>query len=105
MKYFYWMVIFVIVLLILSACGMKTGSGVFNGRLVDVSYGGLLFDTCELTFQLGEQSSSVSNCSSLSEDYCKKMQPYVGKVIQVDYDSITPWMRYDSQAICHGEVK
>ncbi len=105
MRFVFWTLVLILALLILSGCGMKTGDGVFNGRLVDVGYGGLLFDTCEMDFQLGEQSSTVSKCSSPSKEFCERMKPYVGKVIEVKYDSIFPWIRYESGSICYGEVK
>lgn len=76
----------VLLTIIATGCGsFTTGEGVFNGRIVDVSWGGLIFKSCEVDFQYGEQSSTVSTGSTRNKALCDKMKTLVGKVTEVKY--------------------
>lgn len=76
----------ILLAIFLNSCGMfTTGQGVFNGTLVDVSWEGLIFDSCEMQFQFGQQSSSISKASSRNKNLCDEMQKQVGKQVEVKY--------------------
>lgn len=75
--------------LALSGCGLfSTGVGTFNGRVVDVEWGGILFKSCEVRFQLGEQSSSVSQGSSRDKALCNELASKIGEVVTVRYSTL-----------------
>lgn len=75
----------------LTACGtFTTGEGSFSGRLVDASWEGLIFKSCEVQFQYGEQSSSISNGSTRNKDLCAELALNIGKSIVVKYKT---WAR------------
>lgn len=77
---------YLIALLLLSGCGVfTTGEGVFEGRLVDVSWEGLLFKSCEVDFQFGENSSKISRGSTKDKALCDKLQSEVGTTVKVNY--------------------
>ena len=72
--------------LVLSGCGSFTmGDGVFNGRVVDAHWGGLIINSCEIDFQLGQQSSTISKGSTRNKDLCDKLSAKVGEVVTVRY--------------------
>ena len=77
-----------LVLLLLSgaSCGTTTiGTGSFDGTLADVSWEGVFFKSCEMSFQYGQQSSTLSVGSSFDESLCSTMSENVGKRIKVKY--------------------
>jgi hypothetical protein len=77
--------------LTLSSCGtFTTGDGTFDGTLVDVSWEGLMFKSCEASFQYGQQSSSISKGSSRDKKMCDRLSEYIGKRIKVKYQE---WVR------------
>lgn len=70
----------------LSGC-MVTGEGTFNGRIVDVEWGGLLWKSCEVGFQMGEQSSTLSRGSTFNKDYCDALSDQTGNVVTIPYET------------------
>lgn len=70
----------------LTGCAV-TGEGQFTGRVVDVAWEGILFKSCEMHLQFGEQSSKTSPASSVDKALCDRMQSLMGKVVTVKYDS------------------
>jgi len=58
-------------LITLSSCGFfYTSDGLFNGKIVDVSWEGWIWKSCEVQFQFGEQSSSLSQGFTRNTDLC-----------------------------------
>jgi hypothetical protein len=81
----------VLSVLALSGCGLfSTSEGVFNGRVVDVAWEGFLFKSCEVDFQLGQQSSSVSKGATKDKAFCDRLKAQVGQVVTVKYNALFP---------------
>lgn len=71
-------------LVLLNGC-IITGEGKFTGRIVDVEWGGIIFKSCDVTFQLGEQSSTTSKGSTASKEKCDELSKAIGLVTTVAY--------------------
>jgi hypothetical protein len=86
-----------VLLLGLSSCGIHTGEGTFTGRLVDIGWEGIIFKSCEMSFQLGEQSSNTSRGSTTSKELCDKLTAQSGQVLTVHWDNyVGPCLRTDT---------
>lgn len=72
-------------ILMFMLTGCATGEGVFDGTLVDAEWSGIAFKSCELTFQLGQQSSTTSKGSSRDYTLCTELTGLVGSRITVSY--------------------
>lgn len=80
------LIVICIVVILLSSCGIvTTGEGVFNGRIVDVTWEGLFFESCEVDFQLGNQSSTLSSGSTTNKELCNNLKNNIGQVVTVKY--------------------
>lgn len=64
----------------------RTGAGSFSGRLVDVSWDGIIFKSCEIEVVRGEQGSSISHASSRSRESCDIMRQSLGQIVSVTYE-------------------
>jgi hypothetical protein len=60
----------VLVLLLFSSCLVRTGSGVFSGKIIDISKQGLIFKSCEVDVQYGDQSSKIERFSTHDLTVC-----------------------------------
>lgn len=77
---------YLLLILSLTGCGIfTTGEGEFKGQLVDVSWEGLLFKSCEVGFQFGENSSKASSASSRSKDLCDDLKSKIGNSVKIKY--------------------
>lgn len=66
--------------------GFIKGEGEFSGRVIDVSWEGVWWKSCEIELMRGEQSSSMSYCSSTSKSYCDNIKSEMGNTMTVKYD-------------------
>lgn len=67
--------------------GCTRGTGKFQGKVIDVSWEGWFFPTCEIDAQYGEQSSKTARFSSEDQQVCLKYEASVGKAIKARYRS------------------
>jgi hypothetical protein len=77
---------------LLSACGagIGTGNGVYSGKLVDVSWEGLFFKSCEIRQQTGyiagpNGGGSEERASSYDKALCDQLAGMVGKDVKIRY--------------------
>lgn len=72
----------------IMGCGLfTTGKGTFTGRLVDVSWEGLIFKSCEVSISRGEQGSQMAEGSSLDPALCAELVEKSGQTVTVKYQS------------------
>lgn len=74
---------FLFLIFLLVSC--TTGVGVFNGRVVDVSWEGIIFKTCEIDAQYGNESSRTTRFSTKNKDSCDNYLNLVGKDVEFKY--------------------
>lgn len=76
-------------LLIILAAGLMSGcvkgNGTTEGVLVDVTWEGYVFPTCEMDIQYGEGSSKIASFSSTSQKFCDEAIKLNGKKVKVNY--------------------
>jgi len=74
--------------LLLTSCGFSTQRGSYIGVLVDVSYSGLIFKSCELMFKTSEQASKFEESSLVtSEKNCELIANKMGQKFIVEYQN------------------
>ena len=64
---------------IFSGSFIKTSEGEYFGKSVQVQWKGLIFKSCEVTVQMGEQSSKMGYCSSFNQNVCNQLKQLVGQ--------------------------
>lgn len=74
-----------LVVVVWSLVGCKTGDGKLSGRLTDVSWEGIFFNSCEVGIQYGEQSSRVEFLSSRKKEFCEQLNTLIGKNVDFSY--------------------
>jgi hypothetical protein len=75
----------VLPLLLLISCGMSTQKGTYTGVIQDVQFGGLMFNSCEITFKTSLESSQQQAASSRSEALCLELEKNIGAEVNVKY--------------------
>lgn len=77
-------------LLIILAAGLMVGcskgSGSTEGKLVDVTYEGYVFKTCEVDLQYGEGASKIATYSTTDVKLCDQILALNGKKVQLNYN-------------------
>lgn len=68
--------------LILSGC--VTGEGSFTGKLVDVTWSGLIFKSCEIRQQAGVV---LDEASSTDKAMCDLLKTKVGQDVAIKYET------------------
>lgn len=82
---------------VVTHINLNRGEGTFNGTLVDSSWEGVFFKSCELTLQLGQQSSTTAQGSTLDKTLCDAAIDKVGKRVFVHYKYAFPfYLRTDT---------
>lgn len=74
-----------IILISLLMAGCTKGTGTFRGKVIDVSWEGLFFKTCEVDVQYGEQSSQIEKFSSEFQKDCDYLEANLNKVVLIKY--------------------
>lgn len=64
-----------------------TGEGVYSGRIVDIEWAGLIWKSCDVQFQTGEQSSLISSAATWDKEYCDELRNKLGQIVTVKYKS------------------
>jgi hypothetical protein len=80
---------FLLLFSLLTSCGFSTQKGKYIGVLVDVSYSGLIFKSCELMFKTSQESSKFeeSSISIASEKDCDAIAEKMGQKFIVEYQN------------------
>lgn len=79
---------FLLLIAMCVSCSLASpGEGSVNGKLVDVSWEGFLFKSCEAGIQYGTDSSKIEFVSSTSKEVCDKLSALIGRVLKVTYDT------------------
>ena len=78
----------VMLMALVSACAptFRLSSSTLTGILVDVSWEGFIFDSCELGIQYGGASSAIEYVSSRDKAVCNIAKALVGKTVTIDYE-------------------
>jgi hypothetical protein len=76
------------VVFLTSGCTISTGEGEFSGTVVDAHWGGVIFKTCEIEFQHGQQSSSLAKFSSYYQEDCTALNSLMGKQVTIRYEHL-----------------
>lgn len=58
---------------------IKTSEGDYYGKSVQVQWKGLVFKSCEIDVQMGDQSSTLGYCSSFDKNLCNELKKSVGQ--------------------------
>lgn len=74
-----------ILLPLLCACNVNMGEGTTHGKIVDVQWSGLIFDTCEVDVQYGQGSSRIDENSTKDKSMCDKLESMIGKEASIKY--------------------
>lgn len=70
---------------LVSCSNYNVYEGILEGRVVSVSYGGVYYDSCEISIQTGENASIIRYVSSPSKVICKKYKKLIGKKVIINY--------------------
>ena len=72
--------------LLLLLCGCIRGRGVYEGKLVDVAWEGLIFKSCEIRQVTNVATKgNQDNASSISEEDCNALSKLIGKSVSINY--------------------
>lgn len=73
-------------ILLSTSCGMSSKVGKYSGILIDVSYSGVVFKSCELAFKTDLQASNSNHASMIiSEQECLNLNYKLGKKHVITY--------------------
>lgn len=82
--------LYLVLVLALLAQGCSRGSGTYVGQVVDASWEGWIFKSCEVEWKTSDQSSTVQVSSSHSKELCDRLQDQLGKKFKVRYTHRAP---------------
>lgn len=84
---------------LVSFVSCSRGSGVYAGQVMDASWEGWFFKSCEVTWKTNEQSSTVETSSSTDKELCDKLQENLGKKYKVRYKHHIPFIKVSTPYI------
>ncbi len=76
-----------LILLAIALVSCQSHRGQIMGKVVDVSWGGRIFDSCEIVIQKGEGSSSMDKSSSPDKNFCNAADELQGKMVLIKYET------------------
>lgn len=71
---------------VVVAGGCTRGKGTSEVKLIDVTWEGFIFKTCEVDVQYGNGSSRVEMFSSESKELCDALTSANGKDVMINYN-------------------
>jgi hypothetical protein len=90
-------VLCVLILIAAGCSGPVTSTGVYHGKLVDVNWGGIFFNSCEIKQQTSAMNSRDDRSSSRSATLCGELRSKIGQEITVEYEThLWPSIKLDT---------